>query len=185
MILPIYLYGMPVLRKETEDVTPDYPELDKLIANMYETLTQSEGIGLAAPQIGLALNLLIIDLDPIADTFPEYKGIKKTMMNVKIEELEGENITRPEGCLSLPGISESVTRKEKIKVSYVDEKFEPHTEWFEGYIARVIQHEQDHLAGKLFIDHTSPIRKQLMKGKLANITKGKVYCDYKTRVPRK
>ena len=168
MILPIYLYGMPVLRKQTEDVTPDYPELDKLIANMYETLTQSEGIGLAAPQVGLPLNLLIIDLDPIAETYPEYKGL-----------------TRPEGCLSLPGISESVTRKEKIKVSYVDEKFEPHTEWFEGYIARVIQHEQDHLQGKLFIDHTSPIRKQLIKGKLNNIVKGKVYCDYRTRGAKK
>lgn len=185
MILPIYLYGMPVLRKQTEDVTPDYPDLDKLLVNMYETLTQSEGIGLAAPQVGLALNLLIIDLDPIADTYPEYKGLKKTMMNVRIEELEGEKITRPEGCLSLPGISESVTRQEKIKVSYVDEKFEAHTEWFEGYIARVIQHENDHLEGKLFIDHVSPIRKQLIKGKLNNIVKGKVYCDYRTRGAKK
>lgn len=181
MILPIYLYGTPVLRKQAEDITKDYPELPKLIKDMYETLERSEGIGLAAPQIGLAIRLLILDLNPLSDIYPQYKGVLKTMINARIEEMEGSPVSREEGCLSLPGIHESVTRKEKIKVTYLDEDFEQHTEWFEGYMARVIQHEYDHLEGKLFIDHLSPIRKQLIKSKLNAILKGKVSCDYKTK----
>lgn len=181
MILPIYLYGTPVLRKQAEDITKDYPELPKLIKDMYETLERSEGIGLAAPQIGLAIRLLILDLNPLSDIYPQYKGGLKTMINARIEEMEGSPVSREEGCLSLPGIHESVTRKEKIKVTYLDEDFEQHTEWFEGYMARVIQHEYDHLEGKLFIDHLSPIRKQLIKSKLNAILKGKVSCDYKTK----
>lgn len=181
MILPIYLYGMPVLRKVAVDIDKDYPELDKFIADMYDTLTRSEGIGLAAPQVGRDIRVLILDLDLISETYPEYKGLKKTMINLHIEELEGEDVTREEGCLSLPSIHERVTRKEKIKVTYMDENFNEHTEWYEGFIARVIQHEGDHLEGKMFIDHISPIRKQLIKGKLTNIIKGKAYCDYRTK----
>lgn len=181
MILPIYLYGMSVLRKQAEDITKEYPELPKLVKDMYETLARSEGIGLAAPQIGLSIRLLILDLNPLSDIYPQYEGVLKTMINVRIEEYEGAPVSREEGCLSLPGIHESVTRKEKIKVTYADENFETHTEWFEGYMARVIQHEYDHLEGKLFIDHLSPIRKQLIKSKLNAILKGKVSCDYKVR----
>ena len=148
---------------------------------MYETLERSEGIGLAAPQVGLPIRLLILDLNPLSDIYPQYKGVLKTMINAHIEETDGSPVSREEGCLSLPGIHESVTRKEKIKVTYLDENFEQHTEWFEGYMARVIQHEYDHLEGRLFIDHLSPIRKQLIKSKLNAILKGKVSCDYKVK----
>ena len=172
MILPIYLYGTSVLRKQAEDITKEYPELPKLIKDMYETLERSEGIGLAAPQVGLPIRLLILDLNPLSDIYPQYKGVLKTMINAHIEETDGSPVSREEGCLSLPGIHESVTRKEKIKVTYLDENFEQHTEWFEGYMARVIQHEYDHL---------SPIRKQLIKSKLNAILKGKVSCDYKVK----
>ncbi|MBO8437746.1 MAG: peptide deformylase [Bacteroidetes bacterium] len=181
MILPIYLYGTSVLRKQAEDITKEYPELPKLIKDMYETLERSEGIGLAAPQVGLPIRLLILDLNPLSDIYPQYKGVLKTMINAHIEETDGSPVSREEGCLSLPGIHESVTRKEKIKVTYLDENFEQHTEWFEGYMARVIQHEYDHLEGRLFIDHLSPIRKQLIKSKLNAILKGKVSCDYKVK----
>ena len=181
MILPIYLYGTSVLRKQAEDITKEYPELPKLIKDMYETLERSEGIGLAAPQVGLPIRLLILDLNPLSDIYPQYRGVLKTMINAHIEETDGSPVSREEGCLSLPGIHESVTRKEKIKVTYLDENFEQHTEWFEGYMARVIQHEYDHLEGRLFIDHLSPIRKQLIKSKLNAILKGKVSCDYKVK----
>lgn len=181
MILPIYLYGTSVLRKQAEDITKEYPELPKLIKDMYETLERSEGIGLAAPQVGLPIRLLILDLNPLSDIYPQYKGVLKTMINAHIEETDGSPVSREEGCLSLPCIHESVTRKEKIKVTYLDENFEQHTEWFEGYMARVIQHEYDHLEGRLFIDHLSPIRKQLIKSKLNAILKGKVSCDYKVK----
>lgn len=169
------------MRKQAEDITKEYPELPKLIKDMYETLERSEGIGLAAPQVGLPIRLLILDLNPLSDIYPQYKGVLKTMINAHIEETDGSPVSREEGCLSLPGIHESVTRKEKIKVTYLDENFEQHTEWFEGYMARVIQHEYDHLEGRLFIDHLSPIRKQLIKSKLNAILKGKVSCDYKVK----
>lgn len=181
MILPIYLYGTPVLRKQAQEITKDYPDLAALIKNMYETLKRSEGIGLAAPQIGLSIRLLILDLNPLSDIYPQYAGVLKTMINARIEETVGAAISREEGCLSLPGIHEPVTRREKIRITYQDENFESHTEWFEGYMARVIQHEYDHLEGKLFIDHLSPIRKQLIKSKLNSILKGKVSCDYKVK----
>lgn len=181
MILPIYLYGTPVLRKQAQEITKDYPDLAALIKNMYETLKRSEGIGLAAPQIGLSIRLLILDLNPLSDIYPQYAGVLKTMINARIEETDGAAISREEGCLSLPGIHEPVTRREKIRITYQDENFESHTEWFEGYMARVIQHEYDHLEGKLFIDHLSPIRKQLIKSKLNSILKGKVSCDYKVK----
>lgn len=181
MILPIYLYGTPVLRKQAQEITKDYPDLAALIKNMYETLKRSEGIGLAAPQIGLSIRLLILDLNPLSDIYPQYAGVLKTMINARIEETDGASISREEGCLSLPGIHEPVTRREKIRITYQDENFDSHTEWFEGYMARVIQHEYDHLEGKLFIDHLSPIRKQLIKSKLNSILKGKVSCDYKVK----
>lgn len=181
MILPIYLYGQPVLRKIATDITPDYPGLKKLIEDMFETMDSAEGVGLAAPQIGLDIRVLVINLDPLSDTWPEYKNYRKTMINAHIIATEGDTVSREEGCLSLPGIHESVVRQEKLSIRYCDENFVEHTEVFEGYVARVIQHEYDHLDGKLFIDHLSPIRKQLIKSKLNNIIRGKAHCDYRVK----
>lgn len=185
MILPVYLYGMPVLRKVAQPITPDYPELKTLLANMYETMYHSDGIGLAAPQIGLDIRLLVFDLNDLKEDFPEYAGCKKVMINAEILEFFGEEISREEGCLSLPGVHEAVKRQEGILIRYCDENFEVKEERFEGFVARVIQHEYDHLEGKLFIDHISNIRKQLIKAKLSNILKGKVHCHYRTKASSK
>ena len=187
MILPIYIYGQPVLRKVAEDITPDYPDLQELIANMYETLSASEGIGLAAPQIGKAIRLVIIDLDPLSEDFPEYKDFKKTYINPHIVERdeESETETLEEGCLSLPGIHEKVTRPTRIHVKYMDDQFQPHDEWVEGYLARVMQHEFDHLEGKVFTDRVSPLRKQLIKSKLKALLQGRYRCGYKTKAAPK
>ena len=167
MILPIYTYGQPVLRKVAEDITADYPQLKELINNMYETLAESEGIGLAAPQIGLAVRVVVIDLDVISEDLPEYKGYKKVFINAHIVEYdETKTETSEEGCLSLPAIHEKVTRPTRIRVQYLDEEMNAHDEWVEGYLARVMQHEFDHLDGKVFVDRISPLRKQLIKNKL-------------------
>ncbi|MCD7973886.1 MAG: peptide deformylase [Candidatus Azobacteroides sp.] len=185
MILPVYLYGNPILRKVAEDITADYLELSKLVENMFETMYNAEGVGLAAPQIGLGIRVVVIDLDIISDDIPELKGFKKTFINPHILEKSGEEVSQEEGCLSLPGIHESVKRSSRIRLQYMDENFILHDEVFEGYKARVIQHEFDHLDGKMFIDHTSPIRKQLIKSKLNNIVSGKVNCSYRTKSVRK
>jgi len=181
MILPVYLYGNPVLRKEAEDITSNYPRLSELIDNMFETMYYSDGVGLAAPQIGLSIRVVVIDLDTISENRPELKGFKKVFINSHFVECFGEEIAGEEGCLSLPGIHESVKRFSRIRLQYLDEDFQLHDEIFEGYIARVIQHEFDHLDGKMFIDHISPIRKQLIKGKLNSIIAGKVSCNYKVK----
>ena len=160
MKLPVYLYGHPVLRKVSEDITPDYPELKKLLDDMYETMYASEGVGLAAPQIGRNDRIVVIDADPVAETFPECAGRKLTLINPEVEVLEGESVTRGEGCLSLPGLSENVSRVEHIRLRWVDENFEQHEEEISGFLARIVQHECDHLEGKLYIDHVSLIRKQ-------------------------
>ena len=179
--LPVYLYGHPVLRKTSSDITPDYPGLRELLDQMFESMYISEGVGLAAPQIGRNDRIVVIDADPAADAFPECKGRKLTLINPRVEVLDGEPISRSEGCLSLPGISEKVKRTEHIRLSWVDENFEPHEEEISGYLARIVQHECDHLEGRLFIDHASPIRRQLIKGKLADIAQGRIRCDYPTR----
>ena len=160
MILPIYIYGQPVLRKVAEDVTTEYPELKTLIANMFETLDASNGVGLAAPQIGLAIRVVVIDLDVLSEEFPEYKGFRKAFINAHILEYddESEKASSEEGCLSIPGISEKVTRPTRIHVKYLDEEMKEHDEWVEGYLARVMQHEFDHLEGTMFIDRLSPLR---------------------------
>lgn len=178
MKLPVYLYGHPVLRKISEPVTPDYPDLKPLIEAMYSTMYESEGIGLAAPQIGRNDRIVVIDANPVADSFPECADRRLTLINPQVEILDGPEISRSEGCLSLPGLSENVKRVEHIRLSWVDENFEPHTEEISGFLARIVQHECDHLEGKLYIDHISPIRKQLIKGKLASIISGKTACDY-------
>ena len=140
MILPIYLYGQPVLRKVAEDITPDYPELKSLIENMFETMHNAEGIGLAAPQIGLAIRLVVIDLDVLSEDFPEFKDFSRVYINAHILETSDETEGMEEGCLSLPGIHEKVTRPSRIHVKYLDENFVEHDEWVDGFLARVIQH---------------------------------------------
>ncbi len=180
MILPIYLYGQPILRQEAEDVTPDYPELNKLIDDMFQTMYESDGIGLAAPQVGLGIRMVVIDADVLKDTYPELEGLKLTLINPEIDVLEdGEKCTREEGCLSVPGLHEPVTRIEKVRVNWLDKDFKEHEQVFEGFLARIIQHECDHLDGILYVDRVAPIRKQLIRNKLNNIARGKVYCDYK------
>ena len=150
MILPIYIYGQPVLRKVSEDISPDYPELKQLIADMWETLAESEGIGLAAPQIGRAIRLVVIDLDVLSEDMPEYKGFRRAFINPHIIERDDTNTDiSEEGCLSLPAIHEKVTRPTRIRVKWQDEDFTEHDEWIEGYLARVMQHEFDHLDGHI------------------------------------
>lgn len=186
MKLPVYLYGHPVLRKVSTDITPDYPGLAELLANMYETMYASDGVGLAAPQIGRNDRIVVIDASPLAEAFPELDGVKLTLINPHLEVLDGDDVTRGEGCLSLPGLSENVKRVEHIRLTWVDENFQPHEEEFSGFLARIIQHEYDHLEGKVYIDHISPIRKQLIRSKLNNIVAGKIRCDYPVRyAPRK
>ena len=184
MILPIYVYGQPVLRKVAEDITPDYPGLKELIANMFETMDHAEGVGLAAPQIGLPIRVVVVDLDVLSEDYPEYKNFRKAYINPHILEVSGEEISMEEGCLSLPGIHEPVRRPTRIRVSYLDEDFQPHDEWVEGYLARVMQHECDHLDGKMFVDHLSMLRKQMVKGKLGNLLKGNFRCAYKVKTKK-
>lgn len=181
MILPIYLYGQPVLRKVSEDITADYPNLKELIENMFETMHHASGIGLAAPQIGLAIRLVVVDLDVLAEDESEFKDFRRVYINAHILETSDETDSMEEGCLSLPGIHEKVTRPSRIHVKYLDENFVEHDEWVEGYLARVMQHEFDHLEGKVFSDRLSPLRRQMNKNKLGNLAKGKVSCDYKTK----
>jgi len=181
MILPIYLYGQPILRKVAQDITADYPNLKELIANMFETMYNADGVGLAAPQIGLDIRLFIIDLEPLAEDDPEYAGFKKVFINPKIVEYEGEVVKMEEGCLSIPGINEIVEREERIRIQYLDENFVSHDEVYDRFFARCIQHEYDHIEGKLFVDKISGIRKQLIKGKLNNLIKGRTNCRYKVK----
>lgn len=181
MILPMYLYGQSVLRKVAEPIEKDYPELQTLIDNMFETMYKSEGVGLAAPQIGLGIRVVVIDASPMADEEPSLANSKMALINPHIESFEGDNVSMEEGCLSLPGIHESVTRKNTIHITYMDENFVHHDEVISGYLARVIQHEYDHLEGHVFTDRISPIRRQLITNKLQNIAKGKVNCNYKTK----
>ena len=186
MILPIYIYGQPVLRKVAEDIPTDYPDLDQLLQNMRETLAESEGIGLAAPQIGKPIRVVIVDLDPLSDDMPEYKDFRKSYINPHIIEYDDEKTnTMEEGCLSLPGIHEKVTRPTRIRVKWLDEQMQPHEEWVDGYLARVMQHEFDHLDGKMFVDRVSPLRKQLIKSKLRALLQGRYRCGYRTKAAAK
>ena len=181
MILPIYVYGQPVLRKVAEDITPDYPNLKELITNMFETMDRADGVGLAAPQIGLPIRVVVVNLDVLSDDMPEFKDFRKAYINAHIVETGEELVSMEEGCLSLPGVHESVKRPDKIRVTYLDEDMNPHDEWVEGYLARVMQHEFDHLDGTMFIDHLSPLRKQMIKGKLNKMVEGKARCAYKVK----
>lgn len=185
MILPIYTYGQPVLRQKGKDITKDYPNLKELINNMFETMYNADGVGLAAPQIGLDIRLIVIDLEPLAEEIPIFSGFKKVLINPEIIEYSGETVKMDEGCLSLPGINEAVERKEKIRIKYFDENFVEHDEEYDAFFARCIQHEYDHIEGTLFIDRISAIRKQLIKSKLNNLIKGKTRCHYKIKPMQK
>jgi peptide deformylase len=192
MILPIVAYGDPVLKKEAQEINQDYPHLTQLISDMYETMYAAHGVGLAAPQIGRSIRLFIVDGAPFAEdneeneTDPRALGIdtfKKVFINPVIEEESGEEWGFNEGCLSIPKIREEVFRREKVHISYFDEKFDYHEETFEGYAARIIQHEYDHIDGILFTDHLSPLKRRLLSKRLVNISKGDVSVDYKMKFP--
>ena len=190
MTLPIVAYGDPVLRKKAVDIDREYPELDNLIANMWETMYKANGVGLAAPQIGLAIRLFVIDTGPFADDedfSPEeqalLKDFKKVFINARMIEEEGKNWSFNEGCLSIPDIREDVSRKDTITIQYLDEEFNEQTETYDGLLARVIQHEYDHIEGILFTDKLSSLKRRLLKGKLNNISKGNIVVEYKMRFP--
>lgn len=182
MKLPIYIYGQPVLRKVAQDIPTDYPNLKELIQDMFETNTASDGVGLAAPQIGKSIRVVIIDLDPLSDELPEYKDFRHAYINGHIIDTDKEQMeSMEEGCLSLPGIHETVKRSKRVHAHWIDENLEEHDEWVDGYLARVMQHEFDHLEGTLFIDHLSPFRKQMIRNKLKALSAGKVRCGYRIK----
>lgn len=181
MIKPIVAYGTPVLRKVAAEISKDYPDLQTIIKNMYDTLESSEGVGLAAPQVGLSIRLFIVDANGFAEDYPDAKGFKRTFINPQILETSGKEWLFNEGCLSFPGIFEDVSRPSDVKLRYFDEQFVEHTETFTGICARIIQHEYDHLEGKCFIDRLNPLKRKLLSGKLNNILKGKVSTRYKIK----
>lgn len=183
MILPIVAYGHPTLKKLAEDITPDYPELNTLIADMWETMYEANGVGLAAPQVNKSIRLFVIDASPYGEDFPETADFKKVFINAHITSESGESAEMDESCLSLPGLSEKVGRLPKLEISYVDENFEPHTETYDGIIARIIQHEYDHIDGVLYVDRLSHFKKILLKGKLRDISTGNVDVAYKMTFP--
>ena len=182
MILPIYTYGQPVLRKVAQDITPDYPELPKLIEDMFETMYRSEGVGLAAPQIGKDIRVVVVTLHVLKDEYPEYADFNHAYINPHILEYDDSEMqTMDEGCLSLPGIHEPVKRPTRILVRWNEPDFTEREEWVDGYLARVLQHEIDHLEGKVFTDRITPLRKQMIRSKMNALVKGKFRCGYKTK----
>ena len=187
MVLPIVAYGNPVLRKVGKEITPDFPELDKLIEDMWETMYNSKGVGLAAPQINKDIRLFVMDsLQIIANLeddekwdYPNDAGFKGVFINAKINSINGDEWSYNEGCLSIPKIREDILRREEIVITFLDENFVQQTKTFNGVTARVILHEYDHIDGKLFIDYLKPLKKNLLKRKLDNISKGKISVDYR------
>ena len=180
MILPIYIYGHAILRTECKDINPSYQDLDQLIVNMFETMKNAHGIGLSAPQIGISINLFVIDLSPYADEDPAFLEMKKIFINPEIIEESGEINVHNEGCLSIPGVREDVSRKSIIKVRYLDQEFKQHIVQIDGLLARVFQHEHDHLNKTLFIDYLTPIKKNIVNRKLRAIYNGKFKITYPT-----
>ncbi len=187
MILPIVAYGHPVLRKVAEDITADYPELKKLVEDMWHTMYESNGVGIAAPQVNRAIRLFVVDTEQIVEGFddedkrmyPDERPIKRVFINAHKVEETGDTWMYNEGCLSIPKVREDVSRHARVKLRYMDEDFNEHEEEFYGITARVIQHEYDHIDGKLFIDHLPPLKKRLIKKKLDDISVGKVKVDYR------
>jgi peptide deformylase len=192
MILPIVAYGSPVLRKVAEDIDADYPQLDKLLEDMWETLYNSNGVGLAAPQINKGIRLFLVDSAQIFENeeedddldYPDRPGYKGVFINAHIVELGGKEWSYNEGCLSIPKVREDIMRKESVTLEYMDENFVEHTKTFNGLTARIILHEYDHLEGKLFIDYIKPLKRTLMKRKLDDISKGKIRVDYRMIFPK-
>ena len=191
MILPIVAYGHPVLRKVGTDIKSDYPKLKELIANMWETMYGAKGVGLAAPQIGLPIRIFLVDATPFADDDElseeerkELSGFKKAFINARIDEETGEEWAFNEGCLSIPDVREDVKRKDTVTITYLDENFKSHTETYGGLLARIIQHEYDHIEGILFTDKLSGLKKRMLKSRLSNISKGKINIDYRMRFPK-
>lgn len=180
MILPIYVYGHPILRKKTQEITMDYPGLKELIGNMYETMYHDQGVGLAAPQIGKSIRLFVIDTAPYQEMYPDNELFKGAFINPVIIDEFGEDFTTSEGCLSIPDIHADITRKSEVEISYLDEEGKPHQRTFKGHTARVIQHEYDHLEGQIFIDHLPSLKKMLLKRKLTDIASGKYKPFYKS-----
>lgn len=195
MILPIVAYGNPVLRKVAQDIQPDYPGLEKLIRDMWETMYGSNGVGLAAPQIAKDIRLFVIDSAQIftnmddddrkEDNYPDDPGTKQVFINAHIVEEGGEDWAYNEGCLSIPKIREDVYRAEEVTLEFLDENFVPHRRTYNGITGRIILHEYDHIDGKLFIDHLSPLKRKLLKRKLDDISRGVVRVDYKMSFPKK
>ncbi|MCE3295546.1 MAG: peptide deformylase [Crocinitomicaceae bacterium] len=192
MILPIVAYGDPVLKKVAVDIDKNYPKLDELISNMFETMYNAAGVGLAAPQVGLSIRMFVVDGSPFTEKEedeeddPKAAGMedfKRVFINPRITKEEGEEWGFNEGCLSIPKIREEVFRKEQITVTYYDENWKQHTETFDGYSARIIQHEYDHIEGVLFTDHLSALKRRLLTKKLTNISKGEISVDYKMKFP--
>jgi len=191
LILPIVAYGHPVLRKVCKDIFPDHPGLEKLITDMWETMYLSNGVGLAAPQVNHDIRLFIVDSHRIFEgmdekeqaLYPDAPGIKQVFINAHIKELDGFEWSYNEGCLSIPKIREDIKRQSVVTVEFVDENFQHHMRTYQGITARIILHEYDHIEGKLFIDHISPLKRKLMKGKLNDISKGKIKVDYKMMFP--
>lgn len=192
MILPIVAYGAPVLRKVCDEISPDYPELDKLIADMWETMYGSNGVGLAAPQVNIPIRLFVMDSKQIFDNqdedekdeYPDAPGYKGVFINAHVVALNGKEWSYNEGCLSIPKIREDVNRNEEVTIEFEDENFETHIKTFNGISARIILHEYDHIEGKLFIDYIKPLKRKLMKRKLDDITKGKIKVDYRMLFPK-
>jgi len=187
MVLPIVAYGAPILRVVCKEIDQDYPDLKKLIDDMWETMYASNGVGIAAPQVNRDIRLFLIDStqvfagqeDDEKGKYPDEPGTKQVFINAHLKELDGDAWTYNEGCLSIPKIREDIAREEIITLEYLDENFQPHIKTFNGITARIIQHEYDHIEGKLFIDHMKPLKRKLLKGKLDDISKGKVKVDYK------
>ncbi|HJU45687.1 MAG TPA: peptide deformylase [Chitinophagaceae bacterium] len=187
MILPIVAYGHPILRKVAQDITPDYPDLAKLIADMWETMYNSNGVGLAAPQVNRDIRLFVMNSSQIfagqdeedKGKYPDEPGIKQVFINPRIQSLNGKEWPYGEGCLSIPNINEDILRPAEVTLKYMDESFQPHERTFNGLTARIIQHEYDHIEGKLFIDYLTPLKRKLMRSKLDDITKGKVKAKYR------
>ncbi len=182
MTLPIYLYGHPILRKKATEIDKDYPELDKLIKDMFETMQKADGIGLAAPQVGKSIRLIVIDASSLKDEGSELQDFKRVYINPKLTNNTDETITAEEGCLSVPGVRENVQRYTDIKLDYFDQNFEEKTENLKGFKAIIVQHEIDHLNGKLFVDRISGLKKHLANKKLNSIKKGKVNPFYKVKL---
>lgn len=184
MLLPIYLYGHPVLRKVAGDIPADYPELDKFISDLWQTMDEADGVGLAAPQVGKSIRIFVVDANAFSEVDPDCSGFRKAFINAHILERSGDEISRNEGCLSVPGIHEDVRRKDKIRIAYQDEKGGQHEEEYDGIKAWIIQHEYDHLEGVLFTDHLSALKKRILKGKLNSISLGKVSASYRVVLPK-